>query len=94
MTYQIDTASETITVEFEGQTITLPLDRATDFVMNVIGARKAGYAAKKEMRATEIAARKEAAALKAKAKAEASEKRNADRIAKLKKQLADLEAAA
>ena len=93
MSHSFNTSDSTITVEVNGQSVTLPLDSATDFVMEVIAARKLGYATKKENRSAEIAARKEKAAAKKAEKAKAAAKRKADRIKRLKKQLADLEKA-
>jgi len=92
MTFQANT--DTITVAYGEQSITLPLDEATDFVMNVIAARKAGFAAKRAEKTAAAAARKAKVAEKKASKAKATAKRKQDRIARLKKQLQDLEKAA
>jgi len=89
MTFQANT--DTITVSYGEESITLPLDEATDFVMNVIAARKAGYAAKRAEKVAAAKARKAKTAEKKAAKTKATAKRKADRIARLKKQLAELE---
>jgi len=93
MTFSNPTA-DTITVAYGEQSITLPLDEATDFVMNVIAARKAGYEAKRTAKAKVAAERKAKAATKKAEKAKATAKRKADRVARLRKQLAEAEKAA
>jgi len=92
MTFQANT--DTITVAYKDESITLPLDEATDFVMTVIAARKAGFAAKRAEKTALVAARKAKAAEKKATKAKATAKRKQDRIARLKKQLSELEKAA
>jgi hypothetical protein len=86
--------SDTISISYGEQTIVLPLDEATDFVMNVIAARKAGYEAKRLAKSEDREIRKAAAAAKKAEKAKAAAKRKAERVKKLRKQLAELEKAA
>lgn len=92
--FTVSDSGNEVTLAYGEQTITLPLEDASEFVGVVFGARKAGYAVKREFRQAEIAARKEKSAEKKAQKSVAKAKRNSDRIARLKKALAEAEAAA
>lgn len=90
MTYSVDNSGSFITVSYEGQELTFPLESATDLVVAVLEARKVGYAEKRdEKRAAKLAAAKVREEKKAE-REKAAAKRKADRVKKLEKQLAEL----
>jgi hypothetical protein len=94
MTYSVDNNGAYITIAYEAQEITIPLDKATDLVVAVLDARKAGYAEKRAGKADAKIAAAKARAEKKAAREKAAQKRKADRVKKLEKQLAELKKAA
>lgn len=84
--------SATVTVEVNGEKVTLPLTEVTDLITQLFAARKSGYEALRASKAAATAAAKaEREAKKAERKAAADAKKEA-RVAKLQEQLTKLTA--